>query len=133
MDWNKQNGREMKRFLIIEDNKMMAMILAQLLRQSIQSPQILHAPTLQQTYQYLSQYTVDVVFLDLNIERPLDGIDLLMHIREIHPTLPVVIVTSDSEIDTVKRVVALNPTDYLIKPLSLNNLQACLEKCAMLQ
>lgn len=118
----------MKRCIIIEDSKMMATILAQLLRQCVTTSQVFYAPNAQQGYQLLTKHKADIIFLDLNLSQPLDGIDVLMNIREIYPDLPIVIVTSDSEMETVKKVIAHNPTDYLIKPLSLNKLQICLDK-----
>ena len=123
----------MNKFLIIEDNKMMAKIMAELLRKSVPIQKLHYAPSAQQAYNILLKNTVDCVFLDLSLSRPLDGIEVLQYIRAQYPSLPVVIVTGDSEIDTVKRVISLNPNDYLIKPLSMQKIQRCLEKLGVLQ
>lgn len=123
----------MNKFLIIEDNKMMAKIMAELLRKSVPIQKLLYAPTAQQAYNALLKSTVDCVFLDLNLCKPLDGIEVLQYIRVQYPSLPVVIVTGDSEIDTVKRVISHNPNDYLVKPLSMQKIQRCLEKLEILQ
>ena len=118
----------MNKFLIIEDNKMMAKILAELLRKSVPTQKLLYAPTAQQAYNALLKNTVDCIFLDLNLCKPLDGIEVLQYIRTQYPSMPVVIVTGDSEIDTVKRVISHGPNDYLVKPLSMQKIQRCLEK-----
>ncbi|PSU34659.1 response regulator [Photobacterium lutimaris] len=123
----------MNKFLIIEDNKMMAKIMAELLRKSVPIQKLHYAPSAQQAYNILLKNTVDCVFLDLSLSRPLDGIEVLQYIRAQYPSLSVVIVTGDSEIDTVKRVISLNPNDYLIKPLSMQKIQRCLEKLGVLQ
>lgn len=125
---NKLEVVGMKRFLIIEDNKVMAQILAQLLRKCVQPQAILHAATVQSAHNALVKTEVDCVFLDLNLSAPLDGIPILEYIRKQYPTLPVVIVTGDSEIDTVKQVISHKPADYMVKPLSLQKLQDCLTK-----
>ncbi|WEM43881.1 response regulator [Photobacterium sp. DA100] len=123
----------MNKFLIIEDNKMMAKILAELLRKSIPIQKLLYAPTAQQAYSTLLKSKVDCIFLDLNLCKPLDGIEVLQYIRTQYPSLPVVIVTGDSEMDTVKRVISHNPNDYLVKPLSMQKVQRCLEKLGIFQ
>ncbi|PSW14833.1 response regulator [Photobacterium sanctipauli] len=120
----------MKKFLIIEDNKMMANILAQLLRKCAKPQKLLYAPSAQQAYNILLKNEVDCVFLDLNLVTPLDGIEVLEYIRQQYADLPVVIVTGDSEIETVKRVISHKPNDYIVKPLSMQKLQRCLEKVA---
>ncbi|MDV5168832.1 response regulator [Photobacterium rosenbergii] len=123
----------MNKFLIIEDNKMMAKILAELLRKSVPVQKLHYAPTAQQAYNTLLKNTVDCIFLDLNLCKPLDGIEVLQYIRTQYPSMPVVIVTGDSEIDTVKRVISHNPNDYLVKPLSMQKIQRCLEKLGIFQ
>ncbi|AJR08634.1 response regulator [Photobacterium gaetbulicola] len=123
----------MNKFLIIEDNKMMAKILAELLRKSIPVQKLLYAPTAQQAYNTLLKSKVDCIFLDLNLCKPLDGIEVLQYIRTQYPSLPVVIVTGDSEMETVKRVISHNPNDYLVKPLSMHKVQRCLEKLGIFQ
>ncbi|MCQ1059856.1 response regulator [Photobacterium sp. ZSDE20] len=122
----------MNKFLIIEDNKMMAKIMAELLRKSVPIQKLHYAPTAQQAYTALLKNTVDCVFLDLNLCKPLDGIDVLQYIKTQYPSLPVVIVTGDSDIDTVKRVISHKPNDYLVKPLSMQKIQRCLEKLDIL-
>lgn len=123
----------MSKFLIIEDNKMMAKILAELLRKSIPVQKLHYAPTAQQAYNTLLKNSIDCIFLDLNLCKPLDGIEVLQYIRTQNPSMPVVIVTGDSEIDTVKRVISHNPNDYLVKPISMQKIQRCLEKLGLFQ
>ncbi|OAN17920.1 hypothetical protein A3K86_03105 [Photobacterium jeanii] len=120
----------MKRFMIIEDNKMMAQILTQLLRKSAKPQSIIHAPTPQNAISALLNNELDCVFLDLNLIKPLDGIQVLEFIKKQYPTLPVIIVTGDSEMDTVKQVISLKPADYIVKPLSMQKIERCLEKVA---
>ncbi|MGF1689851.1 response regulator [Photobacterium kagoshimensis] len=118
----------MKRFMIIEDNKIMAQILTQLLRKCAKPQSIIHAVSPQSAVNGLINNTVDCVFLDLNLEKPLDGIPILQFIKKQHPSLPVVIVSGDSEMDTVKQVISLKPADYIVKPLSIQKLERCLSK-----
>ncbi|MGF1726391.1 response regulator [Photobacterium nomapromontoriensis] len=118
----------MNRFLIIEDNKMMANILAQLLRKSTNINKLYYAPGVKQAYALLLRKKIDCVFLDLNLESPLDGMEILDFIQKQHPDLSVVVVTGDSEIATVKRVISYNPNGYIVKPLSLSKVINALMK-----
>lgn len=118
----------MKRFMIIEDNKMMAQILTQLLRKCAKPQSIIHTTSPQTAVNALINNTLDCVFLDLNLEKPLDGIPVLQFIKKQFPSLPVVIVSGDSEMETVKQVILLKPADYIVKPLSIQKIERCLTK-----
>ncbi|GAB6262016.1 response regulator [Photobacterium sp. 53610] len=123
----------MKNVLIIEDNKVMAQILAQLLRNSAQPKTLLYAGSTSQAEAIFAKsklvgHSLDCVFLDLNLNVPLDGIPLLTQIKQDFPHLPVIIVTGESEIETVKKVISHKPDGYIVKPLSMKKLNQCLEK-----
>ncbi|KLV06892.1 MULTISPECIES: response regulator [Photobacterium] len=118
----------MSRFLIIEDNKMMTHILAQLLRKSTKIEKLLYATTAQQACSQLNRFEFDCIFLDLNLSKPLDGIEVLEFIHSHQLQIPVVIVSTDSEMDVVKQVIKYNPSDYLVKPISLQKVKRCIEK-----
>ncbi|QUJ68819.1 response regulator [Photobacterium sp. GJ3] len=123
----------MKNVLIIEDSKVMAQILAQLLRNSIQPQTLLYAGSITQAEAILEKskligHTLDCIFLDLNLNEPLDGLALLSKVKEDSPDLPVVIVTGENEIETVKTVISHKPSGYIVKPLSMNKLNQCIEK-----
>jgi response regulator of citrate/malate metabolism len=66
-----------------------------------------------------SKENITGIFLDLNIEKRLDGLELLAFIRNNYPTIPISIITSESDTETVKRTLLCKPQDYLIKPLSV--------------
>ncbi|MBD8514459.1 response regulator [Photobacterium sp. 2_MG-2023] len=128
----------MKSILIIEDNKVMAQILAQLLRNSIQPQTLLHASSVSQAEaifmkSQLLGHTLDCVFLDLNLNHPLDGLSLLGQIKQDHPDLPVIVVTAENEMETVKKVISHKPDGYIVKPLSMQKLNQCLAKISNLQ
>jgi len=128
----------MKSILIIEDNKVMAQILAQLLRNSIQPKTLLHASSIVQaeTIFMKSQLvgnSLDCVFLDLNLNMPLDGLALLSRIKQEYPNLPVIVVTAENEMETVKKVISHKPDGYIVKPLSMQKLNQCLAKVSIFQ
>ncbi|WP_299018707.1 response regulator [uncultured Photobacterium sp.] len=120
----------MDRFLIVEDNKLMAEILAQILRKCTNPREIIKVSNVSTAQRALIDASdrIDAIFLDLNIENPLDGIELLSYIKKNLPKMPVAIITSESETEVVKKVLSHQPQDYLIKPLSVHKVQRSLEK-----
>ena len=120
----------MNRFLIVEDNKLMAEILAQIIRKCTTPKDIIKASNLAAAQKLLvdSNSWIDAVFLDLNIEKPLDGLELLSFIKKNLPDMPVSIITSESDAEVVKQVLSHQPQDYLVKPLSVKQVQRSLEK-----
>lgn len=69
----------------------------------------------------------DLVFLDLRL-RDEDGMDLLKHIHEAHPRLPVVIFTAYASVDTAIQATQLGAFDYLEKPFTPGQVRGILAK-----
>ena len=59
----------------------------------------------------------DLVFLDLKMDE-MDGIELLTHLREKDPVLPVVIVTGNPSMETAIESIRLRAADYILKPFT---------------
>ncbi|GAB3531770.1 response regulator [Photobacterium alginatilyticum] len=120
----------MNRFLIIEDNKLMAEVLSQIIRKCISPKEIIKVSNIASAQKLIidSSYKIDAIFLDLNIEKPLDGLDLLSYIKRTLPNMPVAIITSENETEVVKKVLSHQPNDYLMKPLSVQKVQRSLAK-----
>ncbi|WP_233353265.1 response regulator [Photobacterium chitinilyticum] len=116
--------------MIIEDNKLMAEVLAQIIRKCISPKEIIKVSNIASAQKLIidSSYKIDAIFLDLNIEKPLDGLELLSYIKRTLPDMPVSIITSENETEVVKKVLSHQPTDYLIKPLSVQKVQRSLAK-----
>src|SRR3954451_13502988 len=71
----------------------------------------------------LANATPDLVLLDAGLP-DIDGFSLCRQIRELHPEMPIVLVTArDSEIDIVVGLDA-GASDYVTKPFSMNVLLA---------
>ena len=67
--------------------------------------------------------THDLVILDLMLPE-LNGLEVLRHLRARKPTLPVLILSARSDLQTKLRGFDLGATDYLVKPFSLDELIA---------
>jgi len=70
------------------------------------------------------RHQVAVVLLDLCMPH-LSGLELLKIIRQEYPNLQVVIITGTKDLDTAVDCMKLGALDYLVKPVDVNRLQAC--------
>ena len=73
------------------------------------------------------QRTFDLVLLD-EMMPGLTGLETLQRIKELQPTVPVVMVTKSEEEDIMNQAVGQNIADYLIKPVNPNQILLTLKK-----
>lgn len=71
----------------------------------------------------VSQFDYDLAVLDLSLPR-VDGLDVLKHIRESKPALPVLILTGRNRVEDRVKGLDLGADDYLTKPFSFSELSA---------
>ncbi|MCC6700781.1 MAG: bifunctional response regulator/alkaline phosphatase family protein [Fluviicola sp.] len=69
----------------------------------------------------------DIVFLDENMPG-ISGLEALTRIKEIHPHLPVVMITKSEEESIMEDAIGGKIADYLIKPVNPNQLLLSLKK-----
>ena len=69
----------------------------------------------------------DIVFLDENMPG-LSGLDVLSAIKELKPTLPIVMITKSEEEQIMEEAIGGNISDYLIKPVNPNQILLSLKK-----
>ena len=86
-----------------------------------------HAGSLESAIERLGQAAFDVVLTDLNLGRG-DGLDLLRHVRERTPDVPVIVITGYASMDSAMEAIQAGAFDYLAKPPSLASLRALLER-----
>jgi two-component system response regulator HydG len=69
----------------------------------------------------------DIVVTDIDMPQ-MNGIELLQKLRERDAGLPVVVVTSMTEVDVAVRAMRAGAEDYLTKPLDLDALEVTIER-----
>jgi CheY-like chemotaxis protein len=75
----------------------------------------------------LENLHVDIIFLDEQMPG-LTGLETLAKIKELHPSLPVVMVTKSEEEQIMDEAIGAKISDYLIKPISPNQLFLAVKK-----
>ena len=70
----------------------------------------------------LDTFTPDIVLLDMHMPE-LDGLETLKRIAARAPSLPVIMVTVNDDVETTARLLQLGAADYVPKPFNLDYLE----------
>ncbi|MFQ5417281.1 MAG: sigma-54-dependent transcriptional regulator [Myxococcota bacterium] len=102
------------RILVVEDDSVARQYLELLLRD--EGFETAQAADGVEALVALESGAFDLLIADLRMPR-MDGIELVSHVRQRWPELPVVVVTADSEVSRVVEAVQLGAVNYLVKPV----------------
>jgi DNA-binding NtrC family response regulator len=83
----------------------------------------------EQALEVLETSAIDIVLTDLKLKET-DGLDLLKHIRDSNPGLPVIVLTQYGTIDSAVEATKLGAVDYVTKPFRIDELRSRLERAA---
>ena len=83
----------------------------------------------EEAFEVLENSAVDIVLTDLMLKGR-SGLDLLKHVRDTKPTLPVIVLTQYGTIDSAVAATRLGAVDYVTKPFLIEELRARLERAA---
>lgn len=110
------------RTLIVEDNLLLAKDIASQIEQIGHRP-IGIATSYAEADVILKQQTVDMALLDIRLEGKKDGVQLAARIRR-EMDIPIIIITAQSDDETIARLMPLNPEGILIKPFGYRDVYA---------
>ncbi|MBM9518590.1 sigma-54-dependent Fis family transcriptional regulator [Desulforhopalus vacuolatus] len=80
----------------------------------------------------VENHTYDAVLMDVRMTK-MDGHTAFRHIHEMHPELPVVIMTAYSTVDDAVEAIQQGAHDYLTKPLDFERLRLALSRAVDLR
>ena len=70
----------------------------------------------------ITSFQPDLIFMDLKMPQ-MDGIELLRRVKEVDPSIEVVMITAYASLETVKNALTHGAFEYLIKPFSRQDLE----------
>ncbi len=111
----------MKNILVVDDERMFLMSLAEGLMQSFKEFKIFTAENGEYAMRVLDSNSVNLLLTDLQMPVK-DGFDLLRHVREFFPDIQVIVMTAYINEDIMGRLKSLGFSEILEKPFDLEDL-----------
>ncbi len=113
------------RILVVEDDELIAKELSLLLESAgYQVPPPLRSG--EAAIRYCRESPPDLVLMDIILDSSLDGVEAAAQIAKTQP-LPIIFLTAYDDDATLQRARITEPSAYLLKPVSLRDLQICID------
>ena len=107
------------RILVVDDEPAQRELVAGFLKK--QAFDVVVAETGAKAVELFRQDSIDLILTDQKMPN-MSGLDLLQAVRAINPEIPVILMTAFGSIEAAVSAIQGGATDYLIKPLNLNEL-----------
>ena len=120
----------MKQILIVEDESLVALDLSQSV-ESLGYHVVGIVSNSKDAIELTCKEKVDLVLMDICIKGETDGIDTAKAIKIYDKNIQIIYSTALSGEEDIKRAVKTNPSAYIIKPVSIQTLQAAMEIALM--
>lgn len=111
--------------LIVDDSKLARMSVARALSTLQPDWTRLEAANADDALLVVKQSNVDLTLLDFNMPGR-DGLELAAELKELHPSMPVAVISANSQVEIVARAEAAGAT-FLVKPLTEQALDVFLQ------
>lgn len=106
--------------LMVEDTAALAAVYHEYLTR--EGHQVTLAATGHAALQSIATAPPDLILLDIRLP-DIDGMEILDHVRQEHPQLPVVVMTADGSVNLAVQAMRRGAYDFLVKPFSADRLQ----------
>ena len=118
----------MYKVLLVEDEKVIRQGLRELIGKSTGHFEVTgEAANGVEALEYLKCELPDLLITDIRM-REMDGLTMVARVREIYPSLPVVIISGYGEFEYAKKAIAYGVCNYMLKPIERLELVATLDK-----
>ncbi|SDO62888.1 sigma-54-dependent transcriptional regulator [Desulforhopalus singaporensis] len=115
----------MSNLLLVEDEARMREVIKMLL--SDLDLNIYEACDGEQAIDLFDNETVSLVITDLKLPK-ISGIEVLKHIKDAKPEVPVIVITAFGSIDSAVEAIHQGAFDYVTKPFTEDKLRSCIKK-----
>ncbi|MEC9256216.1 MAG: sigma-54 dependent transcriptional regulator [Pseudomonadota bacterium] len=112
------------RLLVVEDDPTLREAVVDTL--IMKGYDVKEAPNGIEAVALLNHHNFDVVLSDINMPG-MDGLELLNHVKQQHPWLPVLLMTAYGDVSQAVQAMQKGADDYLMKPFELRELEALLK------
>ncbi|MCK5164594.1 MAG: sigma-54-dependent Fis family transcriptional regulator, partial [Desulfobacula sp.] len=115
----------MKKILVVDDDSVHGMMLKTLIEDWGYEIHLADDGTT--GVDMVKDQSFDLVLLDMKMKK-MSGMEALQHIKNYNPSLPVVIMTAYSSVQTAVKALKTGAYDYLTKPLDFDKLKLTIER-----
>lgn len=105
------------KMLIVEDDSQLRDAIVDTLQ--LQKIQTFEASSAEDAIAFLKNQCVDMILSDISMGT-LSGFDLLNHVKNQYPAIPVVLMTAFGEVEKAVQAIQQGAMDYLVKPFEVN-------------
>ncbi|MEQ8525546.1 response regulator [Gracilimonas sp.] len=117
------------KIIIVEDDKVLSLLLSKMIeRLDYEVMEIITKG--QEAIERIDALNPDLVLMDIMLEDDVDGIDAMIALREKSNNVPVIYITGNSDPMNRDRAKATDFVDYLIKPVSFDELKSTINRLA---
>lgn len=113
--------------LIVEDDKVLVLLLSKMV-EKMQLQVVGTTSKGQDAITKATELNPDLILMDIMLEDDVDGIDAVKSIRRLNHNTPVIFITGNSDPYNRERAADTNYIDYLIKPVSFEDLKMSVQK-----
>ena len=113
------------KILIVEDDSMLCTVFEMFLDELGYS-QCGTVPSGEEALTHCETNSPDLILMDIHLDGEIDGIDVAKVVREKY-NIPIIYISGDSDVSTVKRAVLLNTYGFMTKPVYKNSLELNIE------
>ncbi|MDX9815663.1 MAG: sigma-54 dependent transcriptional regulator [Smithellaceae bacterium] len=115
----------MNKILIVDDELNMRLVLTAMLKK--EGYEIASAADGSEALSILKSGPIDAVITDLKMPN-VNGMELLNHMNDKHPAIPVIIITAHGTVATAVEALKKGALDYITKPFDLDELKNVISK-----
>ncbi len=112
-------------FLVLDDMDSMQVAVSRDLKRIGFTGNFYGVKTIAEAKEALETHDIHFIFADWNLQDGEIGLDFLKHVRKHHkqPLFPVVMFTTESEVENILEAVEAGASNYLVKPWEIEELR----------
>ena len=114
------------KILIVDDEVSTTKLMQGFLQKKGYQIQITHDP--EEALSLAKEEEFDLVITDYRMPK-MTGLDLINKIREVDPVIPFIMITAYGNIETAVEIIKSGASEYLTKPIDLEQLLLLIDKC----
>lgn len=120
------NNEDEKKVLIVEDDMLLSLVEERLI-QKMGHNVVAKVCSGEEAIQKAKELEPDIIVMDIILKGEVDGIDAMQEIRK-HSDVPVIYLSGNSDKFNFERAKKTGFTDYLVKPITSNDLKKPFQK-----